>query len=142
MKHATKSGGAVLVLDYSHTHNAWEPEPPREFRRFYEAFLAWRQANGWDNEMAHHLPGLFAGAGLIGIESQVEDEIAERGDADFDERTALWSEVIENVGRTIAEAGFCTEAQVAIARELYGQWVKTTLTKQTLVMRAVIARVP
>ncbi len=133
MKHATKSGGAVLVLDYSHTHNAWEPEPPREFRRYYEAFLAWRQANGWDNEMAHHLPGLFAGAGLIGIESQVEDEIAERGDADFDERTTLWSEVIENVGRTIAEAGFCTEAQVAIARELYGQWVKTTLTKQTLV---------
>jgi SAM-dependent methyltransferase len=148
MKRATKPGGAVLVLDYSHLHNAWEPEPPREFRRFYEAFLAWRQANDWDNEIAHHLPDLFAGAGMIEIHgrgaigSRVEDEVADRGDADFEERTALWSEVIENVGCTIAEAGFCTKQQVAIARECYAPWAKTTLTKQTLVMRAVSARVP
>jgi SAM-dependent methyltransferase len=140
MKRATKPGGSVVVLDYSHLHNAWEPEPPGEFRRFYEAFLAWRQANGWDNEMAHHLPGLFAGAGLIDISSRVGDEVVERGDADFGERTALWSEVIENVGQTIAEAGFCTEAQIAIARECYAPWVNTTLTKQTLFMRAVTAR--
>ncbi len=50
MKRATKPGGVVVVLDYNHMHNAWEPEPPREFRRFYEAFLArWRQANDWDS---------------------------------------------------------------------------------------------
>ena len=96
--------------------------------------------------VAHHLPGLFAGAGLCDVDgsdaigSRVEDEIAERGDADFEERTALWSEVIDNVGRAIAKAGFCTEQQVAIARECYAPWVKTTLTKQTLVMRAVTAR--
>jgi ubiquinone/menaquinone biosynthesis C-methylase UbiE len=29
MKRATKPGGSVVVLDYSHLHNAWEPEPPR-----------------------------------------------------------------------------------------------------------------
>jgi hypothetical protein len=90
--------------------------------------------------MAHHLPGLFAGAGLADIRSHVEDEVAGRGDADFEERTALWSEVIENAGRTIAEAGFCTKQQVAIARECYARWVKTTLTRQTLVMRAVTAQ--
>ncbi len=140
MKRATKPGGAVVVLDYSHLHNAWEPEPPGEFRRVYEAFLAWRQANGWDNEMAHHLPGLFAAAGLTGIASRVDDEVAQRGDADFEERTALWSEVIENVGRTIAEAGFSTEQQAAMARECYASWIRTTLARQTLVMRAVTAR--
>lgn len=148
MKQAAKSGGVIVVLDYSHLRNTWEPEPPREFRCFYEAFLAWRQANGWDNEMAEHLPGLFAGAGLIdmtgsgAIGSHAEDEVTERGNTDFEERTALWSEVIENVGRTIAEAGFCTEQQVARARECYAAWAANTLTKQTLAMRAVTARVP
>jgi hypothetical protein len=92
--------------------------------------------------MAGRLPGLFATEGLIDIRSQTEDEVAERGDADFGERTALWSEVIENVGRTMAEAGFRTEQQIAIARECYGPWVQTTLTKQTLFMRAVTACVP
>ena len=140
MKRATKPCGIVLVLDYSHLHNAWEPEPPGEFRLFYEAFLAWRQANGWDNEMAHHLPGLFAEAGLVGVASQVEDEVAVRGDADFEERTALWLEVIGNVGQTIAQAGFCTDRQAAMARECYAPWVQTALTKQTLAMRAVTAR--
>lgn len=141
MMRATKPGGAVVVLDYSHTRNTWEPEPPREFRRFYEAFLGWRRANRWDNEMAEHLPALFADAGLTDIRSQAEDEIAQRGDTDFEERTALWSEVIANVGQTIADAGFCTEAEVAVARECYAPWVKATLTKHTLCMLAVTGRV-
>jgi SAM-dependent methyltransferase len=140
MKRAAKRGGAVVVLDYSHLHNTWEPEPPAEFRRFYAAFLAWRHANRWDNEMAHHLPDLFAQAGLIDVVSQVQDEVTERGDADFEERTALWTGVIENAGHTIAAAGFCTAEQAAIARECYVPWVRTTLTKQTLVMRTVIGR--
>ncbi len=87
------------------------------------------------------LPGLFADAGLIDVGRSVEDEVVERGDADFEGRTALWSEVIENVGRTIAEAGFCAEQEVAMTRELYAPWVRNILIKQTLVMRAVSARV-
>lgn len=141
MKHAAKPGGIVLVLDYSHADNGWEPEPPREFRRFYDAFLAWRQANRWDNRMAQHLPDLFGRASLIGIVSQIEDEVAERGDADFGDRTALWSEVMETAGNTISDAGFCTESELAAAREGYAPWVKTTLTRQTLFMRAVYGSV-
>jgi len=142
MKEAAKTGGIVVVLDYSHVRNSWEPDPPPAFRRFYEAFLAWRRANLWDNEMADHLPALFREAGLTGIESHVQDEVVRRGDADFDERGALWAEVIDNVGGPIAKGGFCTEAQVVDAREQYGPWVKTELATQTLSMRTVTGRVP
>src|SRR5581483_10387464 len=51
LKRAAKPSGLVTVLDYNHTRNDWDPDPPREFRQFYAAFLAWRQANGWDNAM-------------------------------------------------------------------------------------------
>jgi SAM-dependent methyltransferase len=141
MMRATKPGGTVVVLDYSPLHNEWEPGPPREFRIFYEAFLAWRQANRWDNEMAHDLPGLFAQAGLIDIVSNIGDEVAERGDADFGKRTALWPEVIENIGNTLAQP---VSAQKSRSRSRANAMprVRTTLTRQTLVMRAVTARVP
>ena len=78
----------------------------REFQVFYAAFLAWRQSNRWDNEMADHLPELFRSAGLTNIESRVQDEISERGDADFTHRVALWSEVIESLGGRSKRVGF------------------------------------
>ena len=138
MKQAAKPGGLLVVLDYNHARNEWKPDPPHEFQQFCQAFLAWRQANGWDKEMANHLPELFRSAGLVEVESHVQDEVAERGD----ERTAIWSEVIENVGEQIAKAGFCTELQLRQAREGYGSWVKTELLKQILAMRSVTGKVP
>jgi SAM-dependent methyltransferase len=137
MKQAAKPSGMVVVLDYSHMRNAWEPAPPAAFRLFYRAFLAWREANGWDNDMADHLADLFRAAGLVEVASYVEDEVAQRGDSDFDARTTLWSEVIENVGAPIAAAGFCTERDLAEARREYADWVKTELVTQTLAMRGV-----
>jgi hypothetical protein len=85
-----------LGLDYNHARNEWDPEPPNKFKIFYRAFLAWRQANRWDNEIADHVPELFRSAGLVGIETHVLDEIVKRGEPDFAERTALWSRVIQN----------------------------------------------
>ena len=73
MKQAAKRGGVVLVLDYNHIQNQWDPEPPPEFRVFYDAFLAWRQANGWDNEMAGHLIGLFRSAGLARSRTRLQN---------------------------------------------------------------------
>ncbi len=137
MKQATKPAGVLVVLDYCHTSNEWEPDPPREFKRFYSAFLAWRHANRWDNEMADHLPELFRSAGLVDVKSRVQDEVVERGGPEFVERTALWSEVIKNVGEQLVTAGFCTELQLQEARECYDPWVKTELMKQTLAMRAI-----
>jgi SAM-dependent methyltransferase len=142
MAQTVRSGGIVLVLDYSHTRNCREPEPPREFMVLYEAFPAWRDANQWDNAMADHLPELFRHAGLTRIENHQQDEIVERGDADFSERAALWSEVIENVGRQLASARFCTGAQIEAAWEVYPSFVEGSLSQQTLAMSAVVGRVP
>jgi SAM-dependent methyltransferase len=142
MKQAAKSAGVLVVLDYTHATNEWEPDPPPEFKRFYSAFLAWRNTNLWDNEMADHLPELFRSAGLVDVKSRVQDEIVERGGPEFDERTTLWSEVIENVGGQLVAAGFCTEFQLEGACGCYDSWVKTELVKQTLAMRAVTGIVP
>jgi len=141
MAQAVKPGGWVVVLDYNHTRNAWDPDPPDAFRRFYAGFLAWRQANGWDNEMAEHLPKLFRSAGLVEIESHVQDEIVKRGDPDFADRSAIWMETIESLGYRIAEGGFCSERNLQEARAQYGSWVKSEMMTQALELRAVIGRV-
>src|SRR5262249_39580324 len=83
MKQAAKRSGALVILDYSHASNRWEPDPPPAFRVFYNAFLAWRNANRWDNEMADHLPELFRSAGLVAVKSCVQDEVARRGEPEF-----------------------------------------------------------
>jgi SAM-dependent methyltransferase len=141
MTAAVKPSGRVVVLDYNHAHNSWEPEPPDAFRRFYQAFLTWRQENDWDNEMASHLPEHFRSAGLVEIESGVQDEIVARPDPDFAERSALWLEVIESLGNRLAESGFCTESELHRARDSYRSWVKTELIRQILQMRTVIGKV-
>ena len=119
MKKSAKPAGIVLVLDYNHGQNEWEPDPPNECKIFYRAFLAWRQANCWDNEIADHVPELFRSAGLVDIETHVQDEIVERGEPDFAERTALWSEVIQNIGSQISAGGFCTQSQLREAQRRY-----------------------
>jgi len=141
MVKAAKPSGMIVVLDYNHTGNVWEPDPPADFSRFYNAFLAWRQANHWDNQMAEHLPELFRSAGLHDIQSHVQDEVVKRGHLGFAEGAALWSEVIESLGDQLAQAGFCTLDQLRTARESFEPWATTELVRQTLVMRAVIGRV-
>ncbi len=141
MKKAAKPSGIVLVLDYNHMRNEWEPDPPAEFKIFYRAFLGWRQANHWDNEMGDRLPELFRSAGLVDVESHIQDEVVGRGEPEFVERTALWSEVIENVGEQIAKVGLCTESQLREAQGCYNSWLKTDLMRQTLSMRAVTGKV-
>jgi ubiquinone/menaquinone biosynthesis C-methylase UbiE len=117
MTQAAKRSGTVVVLDYNHARNKWQPDPPAEFQEIYKAFLAWRQANRWDNEIADHLPELFRSTGLSHIDTHVQDEIVERGEQDFRQRSALWSQTIEGLGAHIRDAGFCTESQLRKALE-------------------------
>lgn len=142
MKEAARPTGMLVVLDYNHASSEWKPDPPREFSQFYSAFLAWRQANEWDNEIADHLPELFRAVGLIDVESFVQDEVVERGEPEFAERAALWSEVIENIGEQLAKAGFCLESDLQVARQCYDSWAKTELVMQRLAMRTVTGIVP
>ena len=142
MRQATKLSGLVVVLDYNHSCNDWEPDPPGEFKVFYSAFLAWRQTNGWDNEMANHLPELFRSAGLTNVSTSIQNEVVERGQPEFVGQAGIWSEVIENVGGQMATGGFITELQLKNARECYTGWAQTTLRMQRLVLAAVTGMVP
>jgi ubiquinone/menaquinone biosynthesis C-methylase UbiE len=137
MSKAAKPNGRVVVLDYNHQNNSWEPEPPAEFRAFYQAFLDWRKANNWDNLMADHLPALFRSAGMLAVRAFLDDEVVQRGDAEFFEATAIWSHVMENVGSHIVAAGFIDERACVEAEQCYTEWVRTTLQGQTLSMSTV-----
>lgn len=137
MVQAAMAGGKIVVLDYNHDNNAWQPGPPSEFIRFYEAFLDWRNANGWSNRMADCLPGLFESQGLEDIRVHIEDEIARRGGPDFSADTVIWVHVIETIGPQLVAAGFLQERERIQAELVYRDWVRDHLQVQTLQMRAV-----
>lgn len=142
MREAARSSGLIVVLDYNHSLNCWEPEPPNEFKLVYHAFLAWRDANHWDNEMGDHLSDLFRAAGLMDVRCEVQDEITIRGEPDFAERSSLWSGALEAVGAQLTGGGFCSEAQLQQGLASYDLWIKSELMKQTLSMRAVVGVAP
>ena len=131
----------LVALDYNHLCNSWDPEPPKEFMMFYGAFLAWRTANRWDNEIADHLPKLFHSGGLINLKSYAEDEVSRHGEPDFDERAELWAGTLDAVAGQLVAGGFSTERQLADARERYARWTRSEMVSQTLVLRAVTGTV-
>ncbi len=140
MTRAARPGGLLVVLDYNHALNAWEPEPPAEFAAFYSSFLSWREMNGWDNEVANHCPALFDEVGLQEIRTYVQDETSLKADADFEEKTALWVDVIDNIGPTLQGAQACEASLLEAARRSYDDWRRTGLLRHTLSMRATVAR--
>ena len=140
MANVTKSGGMVVVLDYKHSQNRWEPEAPVEFRVFYAAFLKWREQNGWDNGMGDHLPSLFERAGLVEGESWEADQVAERGCAGFGEKVELWPRVIENIGTKLIEAKYIDEGLLHSARIRFEDFALNTLKTQVLAMKSVVGR--
>jgi hypothetical protein len=132
----------LVVLDYNHSCNEWQPKPPAAFTAFYSVFLEWRESNGWDNEVANHCPALFEKAGLHEIRSHVQDVTSIRTDEDFEEKTALWIEVIDHLGPTLQSSRVCAASLLEAARHSYDSWRKTDLVRHTLSMRTTVGRVP
>jgi len=64
------------------------------------------------------------------------------GDHDFAAKTMLWTEIIDNVASALQMSGFCGAALLDDARNAYEDWRKKALVKQTLSMKAVVAKVP
>jgi SAM-dependent methyltransferase len=141
MKAAAKPGGCVIVLDYNHANNSWAPEPPLEFRRFYQAFLDWRTASNWDNRIADHLPDLFQSAGLKSVQTFFDDETVLRGDSEFLAAAAVWSHVIQTIGASVVAAGFLQHRDLLAAEQCYAPWTQSRLQRQSLSMRTVIGTV-
>jgi len=142
MKLAARPGGLLVVLDYNHAFNEWHPGPPPAFAAFYSTFLTWRSVNGWDNELANHCPALFEEVGLEEIRSYVQDDSSVKTDHDFEEKSALWVQVIDNIGPTLQAARVCDAPLLEAARRSYDAWRKSDLLRHTLSMRTTVARVP
>jgi SAM-dependent methyltransferase len=142
MARATRPGGVVVALEYSHADLVWEPDPPAAVRRFYDAFLAWRAANGWDNRLAHRLPALCTAAGLGEVAASVEDEVALRGEAGFADALAIWRRAIATLGPAIVQASTLAAPDVEAAATDFEAWCGGAARRQHMVLRAVVARRP
>ena len=130
---AVKPGGLLVVLDYDHTAHRWTPEPPPEFRAFFDAFLAWRTANGCHNSIAVELPTMLEQAGLVNVQVTPSHECAGRADAASD----IWPHVIDSLGPK-----FMTEEQRSTALAVSREWMRQTLDEQVLWLTAVEGRRP
>lgn len=140
MARAATPGGMLVILDYNHARHEWHPAPPPAFAVFYARFLAWREANGWDNEIANHCPALLDALGCRDVCTLHQDQVVVRGSPGFDEVTELWIAVIDALGATLAEAGQCDASQLRAAREEYDAWRRTRLEKHMLSMRTSLGR--
>jgi SAM-dependent methyltransferase len=140
MHAAARPGGFVVVLDYVHEENSWDPHPPDAFGGFYRAFLEWRAANGWDNRLGGRLESLFASAGLRDIRSYDADEVAERDAPGFEHATEIWSTVVRGLGRQLVDAGYIDEPSRLAAERAYDAFVRDVLMRQVLSLRCVIGR--
>jgi ubiquinone/menaquinone biosynthesis C-methylase UbiE len=141
MARAVNPGGRVVVLDFDHTLATWN-DPPREWTRFYDAFLAWRAAGGLDNAIAKHLPALFQAAGLLDIELIPQITTVRAGDADFFRVAGLWRMVIESRGRQMVVARHLTEPERESALAAYTEWMKSPRATQTIHETCVLGRRP
>jgi ubiquinone/menaquinone biosynthesis C-methylase UbiE len=125
MKRWLKPGGVLAILDYNHEKIVWNPAPPASMRRFYNAFLEWRQDAGFDNAIADHLRDMMDRIGLEHIRVEAQFEITSRGDASFPVASRLWAEVAELRGPQLVQAGYVTEAERLQAIDEYVQWIAT-----------------
>ena len=140
MKRFVKPGGYLAVLDFNHEKLSWTPEPPPAMRKFYDAFLSWRQDAGFDNAIADHLPALMASVGFQHIQSENQFEVTHRSDPDFAVTSRLWSEVAELRGPQVVRAGYLTEAERLRAIAEYDAWIATVGESMTVYLLAVEAR--
>lgn len=139
---ATRPGGRVAVLDFNHEKASWAPEPPPSMAEFYRAFLRWRDEAGMDNAMADHLAEMFDRAGLVDIDLSVEDEVAERGAPNFQERAGIWAQVAASRGHQLVADGIVTESLRAAAESEYRAWVAEDCQRHTSYMRCVVGTKP
>lgn len=137
MRAAAKPGGHVIVLDYNHDENSWVPEPPKAFQSFYQAFLNWRRANGWNNRIAADLPNLFRDAGLELLRISNDDEVTTCGDEDFIASASIWSDVAQSLGPAMVAAGYLSETGRSEAEDSYRSWVQSGLERQSLCLRTI-----
>ena len=141
MARAVVPGGLVVVRDFDHTRARWS-SPRKEWTRFYDAFLRWRQAGGLDNSVARHLPPLFGAAGIVDITYRDQSGTVRADDADFFRVAGLWRMVIDSRGRQMVAAGYLTEAERRSAQDAFTEWMTAPDASQTLSEGCAVGRRP
>ncbi|WP_128546503.1 methyltransferase domain-containing protein [Larkinella soli] len=140
MKALLKPGGVLAVLDYNHEKVEWQPEPPEAMKRFYAAFLQWRQDAGFDNAVADHLEALFRSHGLTGIIVEPHFETSRKGEPAFAVASRIWSEVAEIRGPQLVKDGYIAESEREAAIATYDRWIAETGESMQLYLLAVEGR--
>lgn len=130
MRSMLKPGGMLSVLDYNHKKIQWTPEPPAIMKKFYAAFLAWREHAGMNNEVADDLAKMFEGAGFKNIVVINTDEHYTRDDENFVFRAGIWSKVAAI--KQIADEGFINESERLQTIEEYDEWVRSSAESMTV----------
>lgn len=92
--------------------------------------------------MADHLPQLFEAAGLVEIETVVQDEIASRDSEAFADQIELWPRVVDNISEQLIASKFLNKSQLQVAKDSFSAWTQTELKTQLLAMKTVVGRVP
>ena len=127
MRSMLKDGGTLSILDYNHKKIQWTPEPPAIMKKFYAAFLEWRENAGMNNQVADDLAQLMKDAGFEKIEVLNSDEHYTKDDENFVFRAGIWSKVAAI--KQIADEGFISEEERLQTIEEYDAWViKDALT--------------
>jgi SAM-dependent methyltransferase len=142
MARAATPEGMLVILDYNHSLREWHPGPPHAFADFYACFLAWREANGWDNTIANRCPALLEEIGCREVRAVGQDRTVTRGAPEFEEATALWVAVIDHLGPTMVRAQACAPSLIDLARRQFDAWRYDNLETHTVSMRASMGRVP
>ena len=142
MVRAAKPGGLVVVLDYNHARIRWEPEPPASMRRFMDAWLGWRAAEGMDNEIADHLPAMFEAAGLEDIRLEPQHEPVRKPDRLFAREAAIWANMTDVHGPSAITAGLLTEDERLKAGREFRDWIAGPGQFQEMYLLACIGRKP
>ncbi|GAB3930873.1 methyltransferase domain-containing protein [Larkinella terrae] len=140
MAKLVKPGGFLAVLDYNHEKVEWTPEPPEAMKKFYGAFLKWREEAGFDNAIADHLKDQFLKLGFEKITVEPQFEISVKSEPTFATASRIWSEVAELRGPQLVKDGYVSEEDRLAAIEAYDQWIATTGESMRLYLLAVEAK--
>jgi len=135
LKSLLKPGGILSILDYNHEKVEWTPDPPAIMKKFYAAFLKWRENSGMNNQVGDHLPRLFEEAGYHNIKTFNSDEHYQRIEENFTFRAAIWSKVAAI--KQIADEGYITEEERLKTIEEYDEWVSGEAMTMTLKLNEV-----
>jgi ubiquinone/menaquinone biosynthesis C-methylase UbiE len=123
LKSLLRDDGTLSILDYNHTRIEWTPEPPASMKKFYAAFLKWREAAGMNNRIGDELEPLMAKAGFKSIEVFNADEFYTRADPNFNFRLGIWSKVA--LLMQIVEEGYISEEDRVLAIKEYDEFVES-----------------